>query len=707
MDRRNELLVRAYFVMFVFVVLSIVIIARVGKVSVIEGDVWREKGGKKVDWVPVKAERGNIYSADGELLATSLMFFEIRMDLKQASEAVFNKGIDSLSINLANHIGRKTAAQWKADLMAARIDCIKNKKPKPGSRYLFIAKDLNYEQMARIKTFPIFRLGGLKGGLIINKYGKRNKPYQSLAGRTIGEDRENASKVGLEGFFDKYLTGEEDKKLMQNVGRNIWLPLYDPTEHSTKRGDDLVTTLDMQIQDIVHQELLATLYANNASGGCAIVMEVKTGAIKALSNFQQNKKGDYAEIRNHAVGRLNEPGSTFKLATAMALLEDGFVSLNTKVDLQGGKKKFADLWMYDSHMHGIHETDFRNAFQISSNVGMATLANKFYNNKQGKEKWSNRLDQFKLREQLGIEIVGEGKPFVKKPANKKDWYGTTIPWMAHGYELLLTPLQTLAMYNSVANDGKMMKPYLVSEVMHEGKTVKKINPKVLKNQIASTKTIRQVQELLEGVVKEGTGKSVRSEMVSIAGKTGTATDERKKRTENRKVYNGSFAGYFPAENPKYSVMVMVYDPKKQYYGGAVAGPVFKRIAEKIYSVKRELVKEINDDHIVDNTQPIEETHAGFASDYENLFDYVGIDYGKSTKSKWVEIDPSIGSLEMGKKKFSKKKVPDVRGMGLRDAVYVLENFGLSVMTTGFGKVVSQSLNPGAKLDKETIRIVLK
>lgn len=707
MDRRNELLVRAYFVMFVFIVLSIVIIARVGKVSVIEGDVWREKGGKKVDWVPVKAERGNIYSADGELLATSLMFFEIRMDLKQASETVFNKGIDSLSINLANHIGRKTASEWKASLMSARLDCIKNKKPKPGSRYLFIAKDLNYEQMAKIKTFPIFRLGGLKGGLIINKYGKRNKPYQSLAGRTIGEDRENASKVGLEGFFDKYLTGEEDKKLMQNVGRNIWLPLYDPTEHSTKRGDDLVTTLDMQIQDIVHQELLATLYANNASGGCAIVMEVETGAIKALSNFQQNKKGDYAEIRNHAVGRLNEPGSTFKLATAMALLEDGFVSLNTKVDLQGGKKKFADLWMYDSHMHGIHETDFRNAFQISSNVGMATLANKFYNNKQGKEKWSNRLDQFKLREQLGIEIVGEGKPFVKNPANKKDWYGTTIPWMAHGYELLLTPLQTLAMYNSVANDGKMMKPYLVSEVMHEGKTVKKINPKVLKNQIASTNTIRQVQELLEGVVKEGTGKSVRSEMVSIAGKTGTATDERKKRTENRKVYNGSFAGYFPAENPKYSVMVMVYDPKKQYYGGAVAGPVFKRIAEKIYSVKRELVKEINDDHIVDNTQPIEETHAGFASDYENLFDYVGIDYGKSTKSKWVEIDPSIGSLEMGKKKFSKKKVPDVRGMGLRDAVYVLENFGLSVMTTGFGKVVSQSLNPGAKLDKETIRIVLK
>ncbi len=699
MDRKNELLIRAYLVLLAFVIMATVITVRVVKVSVIEGEKWRKMSGVNVKVKPVYADRGNIYTEDGSLLATSLPFFEIRMDLMVPSDELFNSEIDSLAYYLAKYLpSSKSKTEWKNELSEARGF------KKPGYRYYPIAKNVNFDLLSKMKRFPIFRRGRYGGGFRAIKDTKRNKPYRELASRTIGEDRENANKIGLEGYFDEFLKGDTDQKLMKRIPGGEWVPIFDPREIEEKSGADIYTTIDIELQDIAHEELVAAVDSFGAEGGSVVMMDVETGAIKAISNISRTKSGSLREVYNHAIGHLSEPGSTMKLATVMAMFEDGHADLNTKVDLNGGKKRFYKLLMKDSRLHGKGIVSLQHAFEISSNVGMGSLANRFYNKKGKQQDFIDRLNEFGLNQKTGIEIKGEGDPFLKTPG-KKDWYGTTIPWMAHGYEMMHTPLQTLMFYNAVANEGKLMKPYLVTKIVEDREVKKSFKPKVLRHSIASQATIDKAKILLEGVVERGTGKSFQSDIVRLAGKTGTTSVDYAK-GEDEKRHNASFAGYFPANDPKYSMIVIIYKPESAYYGSVVAGPVFKNIAEKTFVLKDEFSEAINqnDDLLASNDLP--SYHTGFAPDYQEVFNYVGMDYKKKTKGSWVKIDPSENKMLINKGKISKDEVPDVKGMGLRDALYVLENLGLNVKTQGFGKVKKQSIRPGTKLKGQEINIYL-
>ena len=700
MERKNELLIRAYLVMFLFIAFAAVIFFRVAKISIQEGGKWRAKGGKNVKMIPLKADRGNIYADDGSVLVMSLPFFDIKMDLANPKQEVFEKGVDSLSILLSRHIdSSKSPYEWRSSLVTARVE------QKPGYRYFPIAKDVSYSNLVKLKAFPIFRKGANRGGLIVEKKTRREKPFKSLASRTLGEVRPNAPDFGLESYFDEQLSGPTDSLLMKRMSRDNWIPVLDVSELITKKGHDIVTTLDVDIQDVAQQELRFALEKNRAKGGTVLVMEVKTGAIKAVANLKYSEKSqDYLESYNHGVGTLSEPGSTFKAAAALAMLDDGYINLDTKVDLQGGKKKFYRSWMYDSHLHGIRETDFRETFAISSNVGIATLAMKYYEAADnGRIHFRKKMAQFLLDRKTGIELKGEGKPMFKNPTRKSDgWSGTTVPWMAHGYEVNVTPLQTLAFYNAIANNGRYMKPFLVKDILDDGKSVGSYGPKVVKESIANPVAIDAMQELLREAVVNGTGKNFQSEDFEFSGKTGTARDYGGQ--HEKKEYNASFAGYFPSDNPKYSIIIMVYNPQESYYGSTVAGPVFRNVAEKIYALKY--------DHFgkekslaQSNKVKLPGGHSGYAQDFEKVFAHTGIDYRKKSGS-WVKVDPSNNKMNIDKMKISKREVPDVSGMGLRDAIYILENLGLNVYAEGVGKVNKQSLRPGTQIKGQEISLYL-
>lgn len=696
MDRKNELLVRVYIVFFVFVLLAIVILSKVVTISLFEGEKWREKGGRNVKWVELNGERGNIYDERGNLLATSLPYFDIYVDVMTVSDELWNSDIDALCASLSAMFGN-ASSEWHAKLVKARED--KN-------RYLAIAKDLGKEDMKKLQSFPIFKEGRYRGGFLYEIKTSREKPYKQLASRTIGLDRSNATKIGLEKSFNGVLSGDVQKRLMQRYPGDQWLPIYDPSDVDQKRGSDVVTTLDMNYQDIVHHELLHAVSKYNAEAGTAILMEVETGAIKAISNLGKYKDA-YVEKYNYAIGRLSEPGSTFKLISALAVLESGKVNLDTKLDIAGGRKKFYDRTMYDSERHGLQVVDLREAFEISSNVGLANAAYEVYG--KSRESWLKFYEDLKsigVMDETGIEIPGEPKPFFKNPAHEKvtaseRWSGTTVPWMAHGYELQMTPLQILTIYNAVANNGRMMKPYIVKEIVGADARPKTIKPKILKSSIASATTIAQAKELLEGVAKRGTARNFDIKNTSFAGKTGTTRINYWLKTGDKQ-YNASFAGYFPADNPKYSLMVVIYNPKGAYYGSQVAGPVFSEIVERVSGMEQRV-------EVLPVEPKIEvvKAHSGYKGDYKALLEFIGMDYKNHSTSKWVDMDSREASVVMKAKKISTKKVPDVRGMGLRDAVYVLESLGMNVETQGMGMVYKQSILPGTTIRNQGIKIYLK
>ena len=701
MDRKKELLIRVYLVLAAFILFAMVIMVRVVKVSIVEGDKWRDRSKHNVKMRTLTAERGNIYSEDFNLLSTSLKFFEIHMDLTVTKEKYFYDNVDSLAYCLSASIGKhKTQQEWRNALIKAR---------KARKQYYPLAKKITIDEYSKVKKFPILRKGRNGGGLIAEPFSRRTKPYNGFASRTIGEDRENASKIGLEGYFDTFLKGDSTQVLMKRISpvKDEWVPIYDLEDFEPGRGNDIVTTINIDIQDIVHNELLSRVEELEAEAGAAVVMDVESGAIKAISNFRRLESGKYAEIYNDAIGRMSEPGSTFKLASVLALLDDGYCDLESSVDLKGGKMKFYDQWMYDSERHGHRRVTLTDAFQKSSNVGVAKLVHDHYNNKEGRVHFIEKMAQLNMTEKTNIEIVGEKRPKVKHPKkNKKIWYGTTIPWMAHGYELMVTPLQMLNLYNAIANDGRMMKPYLVSEVRDGEKIVKKFNPKVINGQIVKSQVVRDAQQLLKGVVQSGTGRKLQSDIVDIAGKTGTTRVNYATIKEGeRKEYNASFAGYFPADEPKYSMIVVIYKPHGNiYYGASAAGPAFKKIAERITTLSNNLIYSEESRAIAKVELP--ESNAGYKKDFERVFDYVGLDYKTKKRGNWVEVDPFETKMLIDKKKISKSLVPNVKGMGARDAIYVLENLGMNVEVSGVGKVIKQTIKPGSKIKGQDITIYL-
>ncbi len=699
MTKKNELLIRVYVVMLIFIIAAVVIMWRAFTVSVIQGDQWREKAGKYVKLLPVESERGSIFSHEGSLLATSVQFFEIRFDPAASSQKNFDKHIKDLCAMLEKYADfDRSKYQWESYLTSKRNGWF-NKREK-GSRNIMLAKKVDHDLYKKFKSFPLLELGANGGGLIINRISKREKPFKSLASRTIGLDRDNSDKVGLEGYYDDYLKGSVSDQLMKRLS-GVWVPANDLSDIDDKKGDDIVTTLDVRMQDIMHTELGKAMQTYRADEGCAVLMEVATGKIRAITNFSQ-EDGYYREVYNHAIGKSTEPGSTFKLASVMALLESGAAKSTTLVDLNGGKQKFHDQWMKDSSPHGRRLESLETAFSISSNVGIAKLTDERFGTKSKAKDYIAYLEEFGLRNKTGIALTGEPAPYIKDPEKNNDiWYGTTIPWMAHGYELRLTPLQILNLYNAVANDGALMKPMLVTEILRDDKVLQEFKPEVLNDQIASASTINAVQKMLENVVLEGTAKNIKTDKYNFAGKTGTSTVNYN--SEKKKKYTASFAGYFPAEKPKYSMIVVIYDPHQEYYGSKVAAPVFRAIADRCFALETDLQKTIAES---DDTEILQEKQSGYANDFETVLAYVDVDYQKRTNKPWVNIHPTLNKMAIEDKQIRPQVVPDVIGMGVRDAVYVLENLGLHVDLIGKGKVETQSILPGTALKDQRIELNL-
>lgn len=703
MERRKEFLLRVYFVLGVFTLLALGLMTKAFMINVMEGREWRKKSkGLYFTVMDVKAERGKILADDGSPLATSQPIFEIRMDTRAAGlkEDMFQRNIDSLAFCIHKHLQpNRSQSEIKSLLRQAR---------KKSDRYFFIAKNLNYDQLQLVKSFPLFRNGPNKGGMITLTENRREKPYRNFASRTIGIDRENAEPIGLEKSFDQYLKGKEGHRVMRKVSSNIYIPVNGLEEFVAKKGNDIITTLNPGIQEIAELALEESIRKHQALEGCAIVMEVETGAIKAIANLSWDSKGELSETYNHAIAKSSEPGSTFKLASLIALLEEGKVDTFTKVDLNGGSYKFYDRIMNDSKIHGIHSSDLAHSFIQSSNVGISKLTNAVFGGNH--KKFKSYLDQFGLNHKSGIELEGEPKPLIKDPEkNKNAWYGTTIPWMSVGYELQLTPLQLLVFYNGVANKGKVMKPYLVSEIIDGDKVIKKYQPVVLKDSIFSTATLDKVFALMQNVVERGTADNIKTDAYPIAGKTGTAVTNYFYSDAESKNYQASFAGFFPADQPKYSCIVVVYNPKQMgYYGAEVAAPVFKKIADRCMRAEFTKTAVINlEPKEMPSNERLPLGNKGYAADFENLFKHIGLPLNLGDSDTWITTEAGDEGIYSASWDFEKMKMPDLRGMGLRDAMYVMDAFGVRLFPQGSGKVVSQSVAPGMEIKNELIQLYLE
>ncbi|SFU03868.1 cell division protein FtsI (penicillin-binding protein 3) [Algoriphagus locisalis] len=701
MNFKKSILIRVRVVFILIALCSAAIPYKIAKLQMADGDVWREKAETiNFQYREVPATRGNIYAADGSLLATSLPFYRVALDPTIAKSDTYKSGLDSLAKMLSSYYKDKSAASYKRMINDARLE---------NKRYLVLnRKQIGYQGMQEMSTWPIFRDGRMGGGVIFEKVEKRYRPFNSLASRTVGFLNEDAYGAGIEYSFNNYLQGQDGKALFQRLAGGSWKPVFDAEDVKPENGYDVTTTLDVNIQDVAETALRRQLTDRDAEFGSVIVMEVKTGQIKAITNLQRNSSGNgYGENYNFAIGDQGntEPGSTFKLLSMLALLEENKITLDETVETGNGSHKFYNQTMRDAKNGGYGTLTIREAFEKSSNVGISKLVDEHFGSSPSK--FMAYIDKVGLREPLGFQLIGEGKPYFKKPEDK-DWYGTTLPWVSIGYEIKLNPLHTLALYNAVANGGKMMKPYIVKSVSKGNIIEEKYEPEVVRKQIASEKNIKLLQELLEGVVVRGTAKNIANADYSIAGKTGTA--QKLINGQYSRIYYTSFAGYFPADNPKYSMVVVIDSPKGfAAYGGDVSAPVFKEIADKIYALDIELNPD-NQQEIfraeADGTQ-LPYVKAGKAEELQGIFQELGLKASAANPEEWVKTVAQDASVQMSVNDTDKSTVPDVSGLPLRDALFILENKGMKVNYTGKGRVKAQSISAGTELrPNTTINLVL-
>ena len=647
--------------MFVF---ALAVVFKICIIQFVEGDAYREMAEKhSIQNIDIPANRGNVYASDGSLLATSIPKYDIRIDAIQSKQSVFNALVKPLSDSLSQFSGKPSSYHLKK-IKKARLD--KN-------RYFLLARNISYSDYIRIRNFPMLNLGAIRGGLIVTQEEKRDHPMGGIAERTIGYDKidehGNVTRPGIDGYFGKtYLRGTNGKRLMQKIGSRKWKPIVDYDQVEPQDGYDVYTTIDVNIQDIAHYSLLGQLEKYEADHGCAVVMDVKTGEIKAISNLGRSTKGTYYERLNYAVGESHEPGSTFKVMALMAALEDKLIDTSTVVDTKKGSKRFYGRSITDSRGYG--KISAARALEVSSNIGLATLIDENY--AEQPKLFINRLKSWNLHDTLGVSLIGEGKPIIPEPGDKI-WSKNALPSMAYGYNMQMTPLQTLTFYNAIANGGEMVRPRFITAVKEFDRDIETFDKEVINQKICSDKTLKEMRAILKNVVVRGTGQRMYSENFSMAGKTGTARADYNNYEEWRKdrKYVSSFAGYFPADNPKYSCIVVIHKPSTKIgiYGADVSGPVFKRIAQKIYT-ETPLVDEIESLEIVDVT--IDEEYDMF--------------YNTSQRYKTI--------------------MPNVLGLPAMDALVLLENMGLKVKMEGTGTVISQSVDKGIKITENQI-VVLK
>lgn len=666
----------------------------------IEGSKWREKAEQlTMAYRNIEAVRGDIYASDGSLLATSIPIYEIRFDANTdaLTDKIFNDNVDSLAYLLSQVFSGKSHRQYKSELIAAR---------KKKARYHLIKRNVKYTELKEVKHFPIFRRGKYKGGFIYTQKNRREKPFKVLASRTIGYQREG-NNVGLEAAYGKELTGIEGKRWEQKIAGGVWKPISDENKIEPIDGSDIYTTIDINIQDVAENALLKQLVEQEADHGCVALMEVSTGEVKAIANLKRNKNGTYSERYNYVIGESTEPGSVFKLAALMVAFEGGYLDLDDMVDTENGTTKFYDRTMYDSHVGGYGKITVKRAFEVSSNVAVSKLINRIYSKKS--QEFIDRLYSMNLNQRLGVEIPGEGSPLIKS-TNDPTWSGVTLPWMSIGYETQMTPLQILTFYNTVANDGKMVKPKFVKEIKQRGKLISEYKTETINNAICSKETIRKAKIMLEGVVENGTAVNLKNSVYKIAGKTGTAqiaNDKYGYYSETGKSYQASFVGYFPADNPKYTCIVVVNAPSKNvYYGNLVAGPIFKEVADKVYATSIEIHHEIDKKENVAKSR-IPYAKDGYYNDLTTIYNEFEIEKNTIEGSPdWASVSTGDKSVQMSEKKIMSAYVPDVTGMSIRDAVYILENRGMIVKFSGQGEVKKQSIAPKS-LIKKGLKIILE
>jgi len=659
-DNDKKISYRIYLVAFAIFVMAILVTVKLANIQWVEGDYYRQLAkDRTVKNKTIPANRGNVYSADGSLLATSIPDYKVRFDALAPNKEDFNANLEPLADSLSVMLGQP-AEHYYNELKRARA-----KK----NRYYLVARDLSFTEYMRLKNFPLFNLGAFKGGIITEQRTIREHPIGKIAERTIGYERINFNgenlEVGIEGAFAKYLNGKDGKRLMQKIAKNQWKPISDNNEVEPVDGYDIVSTIDVYIQDIAHHALLKQLEYYEADHGCVVVMETKTGYVKAISNLGRHENGSYYETINYAVAESQEPGSTFKLAGLVSLLEDKKVDTSKVYDCRGGDIIINGRHVHDSKKGGYGKVSLARGFELSSNTVLVQAVYEAY--KDQPQDFVDHLNAFGLNRKLGISIKGEGAPWIPQPQDKS-WSRVSLPWMGFGYGLKMTPLQTLTFYNAVANNGEMVRPLFVQEIKEWDRTIKKFNKEVINPKICSQGTIDQVKAIMENVVKKGTGSKLYSPDFSMAGKTGTAQVNygKGKGEADGMYYSSSFAGYFPADNPQYSCIVVIHKPSinKGYYGADVSGPVFKRIAQKIFTD-------------VPSTNKVKKLDKQIKKQEQLYASY----YDKEAKVK-------------------SNTIPNIIGMSGMDAVALLGNMGLKVQVIGAGKVKKQSLKPGEAINKD-------
>ena len=689
MNLKKAILLRSWIAFFMVILLAAAVIWQIVDLQFTQKDKYIAISlAQSTKWREIQASRGNIYAEDGSLLATSIPKYELRMDTKveTITNEFFNSNVDILANNLALKFTDRSAMEWRNYLVQAR---------RRGERYLLINRDVDYMTVKDMETWPIFNLGKYKGGFIKIEKFKREIPFGFLAMRSIGYTNQSGTKIGLEGSYDSMLSGTVGKRLEQRIYGGVWKPVDNSAEMEPRNGFDVYTTIDINIQDVAENALQQCLLNNQASHGCAILMEVETGAIKAIANLKRNADNTCSEAENYAVNEFSDPGSTFKLISALALLESKSMKLEDSIDIEWGATIFGDLKMVDAHASPYRKINLLYAFENSSNVGIAKSVQKYFKDKP--EAFLQYAFNLGLNKPLAFDIKSTRKPLLKN-SRDKTWSSTSLPFMSIGYEMELSALQILSVYNTIANSGKMVKPYMVREVKEFGQVIQSNETTVLNEKICSDETIKLLKKLLEGVVENGTGDRLKGLDYKVAGKTGTA-QKASSNGYDKSAHKASFVGYFPADNPKYSCIVVINDPTAgDYYGGSVAGPVFKEIADKVFSTNISLHKPIK--RLAAPSMP--KVKNGNRSDIKFVLNHIGISSHQivgEAESEYVKSFASIQSLNLVEIPMDVNLVPNVVGMGLKDAVYLLENRGIKVIVEGYGTIGFQSIPAGTRTQK--------
>lgn len=723
------ILIRYALICLLLFVVATGIVFYILKITFVEKKEWltiAERERTKIPDRDIIPNRGNIYSVDGRLMATSFPRYRILMDFRGEaidtlafyqkpkvskgkipdSTAIANarkNGVDSLSFYLAKKFGMDENTV-KKELK----DALKKKK----SRHSLYHKQISFSDLKEIRQFPFIRLGRNKSGFVDETFVQRQHPFGTLALRTIGDvygSLDSAGKsrgmYGLEMRYDSLLRGKPGVKSIRREA-GVWRekPIIEAVA-----GMDIRSTIDIEIQDITEKALLNELRRTNAESGTIIVMEVKTGEIRAITNMGRTASG-YGEDKNRAISDLLEPGSTFKIASIMVALEDGVCRPNDRIETGNGVydylKNGEPIRDHNAHREGYNSNiSVEEAIWNSSNVGVSKVILKGYEHNPAK--FIEGLSRIGLTEDLRIDIPGAGKPFIRKPGDR-GWSKSSLPWLSFGYESGIPPIYMLAFYNAIANDGKMMRPIFVKEIMQDGKTVERFSPEVVKESICSGKTLKIIRNMLLGVVEHGTGKPAYSPLIRIAGKTGTAqiAEGGRYRGNGHQV---TFAGYFPADRPMYSCIAVIRRPSPSFYpsGGAMSGSVVKNVAERIYAAHTKLdIRKLPVDSVA---VLIPTPKYGEETALRQVLNELDIDMDRNgVKSPWVLASANGDEVKFTDIHIRDGQVPRVTGMGAKDAVYLLESAGLQVRLSGIGRVVSQSVAPGQQVVKgHTITITLK